>query len=126
MKKWKIGIDVSMTVLLLALMSYALIGEAVHEWLGMGMVFLLVLHHVLISTVYRFANSYGGKVVMGFTSFTLSMQNRSPLSSMMTCGSTVPSTRWAAMTFTYCLRLLSFGIAVILIDSVKDFAFYYI
>lgn len=57
MKKWKIGIDVSMTVLLLELMSYALIGEAVHEWLGMGMVFLLVLHHVLnagwIKNIFR-------------------------------------------------------------------------
>lgn len=43
----KIAVDFGMTVLLLLLMTYELIGQAVHEWLGVGMFVLLVLHHVL-------------------------------------------------------------------------------
>ena len=36
-----------MTVLLLLLMSYSMIGEAAHEWLGIGMFVLFILHHIL-------------------------------------------------------------------------------
>ena len=36
-----------MTVALLLLMAYGLVGEAAHEWLGMGMFALFVAHHVL-------------------------------------------------------------------------------
>ena len=43
----KIIVDLGMTVLLLLLMTYELIGQAVHEWLGIGMFVLLILHHVL-------------------------------------------------------------------------------
>lgn len=43
----KIMADIGMTILLLLLMTYELIGQAVHEWLGVGMFALLVLHHVL-------------------------------------------------------------------------------
>ncbi len=43
----KIITDISMTVLLLLLMAYSLIGEAAHEWLGVGIFLLFVLHHVL-------------------------------------------------------------------------------
>lgn len=39
--------DAGMTVLLLLLMAYELVGQAAHEWLGIGMFVLLVLHHVL-------------------------------------------------------------------------------
>lgn len=39
--------DLCMTVLLLLLMSYSLLGEALHEWLGTAMLALLLLHHVL-------------------------------------------------------------------------------
>ena len=35
-----------MTVILLLLMAYSLVGEAVHEWLGIGMFVLFILHHV--------------------------------------------------------------------------------
>ena len=38
-----------MTVVLLFLMSYSLIGEALHEWLGIGMFALFILHHILNS-----------------------------------------------------------------------------
>ena len=40
-------IDFGMTVLLPLLMAYTLVGEAAHEWLGMAMLALFVLHHVL-------------------------------------------------------------------------------
>ena len=43
----KIVVDIGMTVMLLLLMTYELIGEAVHEWLGIGMFALFVIHHIL-------------------------------------------------------------------------------
>lgn len=39
--------DIGMTVVLLFLMAYALVGEVAHEWLGVAMFVLLVIHHVL-------------------------------------------------------------------------------
>ena len=43
----KIVVDIGMTVMLLFLMTYELIGEAAHEWLGIGMFVLFVIHHIL-------------------------------------------------------------------------------
>ncbi len=43
----KIFIDIMMTVVLLFLMSYELIGQAVHEWIGIGIFILFVVHHIL-------------------------------------------------------------------------------
>ena len=43
----KIVVDIGMTVMLLLLMTYELIGEAAHEWLGIGMFVLFVIHHIL-------------------------------------------------------------------------------
>ena len=40
-------IDVGMTVLLLCLMAYQVTGETAHEWIGMGMVALVIIHHIL-------------------------------------------------------------------------------
>ena len=45
--KCKLAIDAAMTVALLLLMAYGLVGEAAHEWLGMGMFILFIAHHVL-------------------------------------------------------------------------------
>lgn len=45
----KIGVDIAMTVVLLLLMSYELIGRAAHEWIGVSMFVLFVLHHILNS-----------------------------------------------------------------------------
>ncbi len=45
--KVKISIDAAMTLALLLLMAYGLVGEAAHEWLGMGMFALFVAHHIL-------------------------------------------------------------------------------
>lgn len=45
--KVKIITDIGMTFLLLFLMPYELLGEAVHEWIGMAMFAALLLHHFL-------------------------------------------------------------------------------
>lgn len=46
-RKFQIAIDMMMIVLLPLLMSYQLIGEAVHEWLGICMFLLFLCHHLL-------------------------------------------------------------------------------
>lgn len=43
----KITVDMAMTAVLLLLMTYERIGQATHEWLGIGMFVLFVLHHIL-------------------------------------------------------------------------------
>ncbi len=43
----KIVIDIAMIVALMLLMTYELIGQSNHEWIGMGMFILFLLHHVL-------------------------------------------------------------------------------
>ncbi|MDO4380310.1 MAG: DUF4405 domain-containing protein [Clostridia bacterium] len=45
--KAKLAVDAGMTVSLLLLMAYGLVGEKAHEWLGIGMFVLFVLHHIL-------------------------------------------------------------------------------
>ena len=40
-------VDVCMTVLLLCLMSYQVVGEVLHEWIGIGMTVTLIIHHIL-------------------------------------------------------------------------------
>lgn len=46
-RAFKIAVDMGMIVLLLFLMPYELIGEAAHEWVGIGIFVLFILHHVL-------------------------------------------------------------------------------
>lgn len=41
--------DIAMTAALLLLMTYGLIGEAAHEWIGVAMLVLFILHHILNS-----------------------------------------------------------------------------
>lgn len=43
----KIIVDAAMSVLLLLLMTYERIGGAVHEWLGISIFVLFVIHHIL-------------------------------------------------------------------------------
>ena len=43
----KIAVDLAMTLLLCCLMSYLLVGETVHEWQGVSMFALFILHHAL-------------------------------------------------------------------------------
>jgi len=40
-------VDVCMTVLLLCLMAYQVTGEALHEWIGIGMTILVIIHQIL-------------------------------------------------------------------------------
>lgn len=58
-KKIKIVVDILMVVTLLLLMAYQLIGKAVHEWFGMAMLVLFILHHILNSHWNR--NLFKGK-----------------------------------------------------------------
>ena len=46
-QKVKIGIDLFMTVLLISLMAYQIIGQKFHEWLGSGMLVLIIVHNIL-------------------------------------------------------------------------------
>lgn len=40
-------VDALLTILLLCLMAYQVTGEALHEWLGIGMTVLVIVHQVL-------------------------------------------------------------------------------
>ena len=40
-------VDIFMTVLLLFLMAYQVTGEVLHEWIGMGMTLLVIIHQIL-------------------------------------------------------------------------------
>lgn len=55
----KICIDLAMTVALLLLMAYQLIGEEAHEWIGIGMFLLFITHHCLNQAWSR--NLFRGK-----------------------------------------------------------------
>ena len=43
----RLFVDASMTVLLILLMSYQVTGEAFHEWVGISMTVVLIVHHIL-------------------------------------------------------------------------------
>lgn len=45
----KLAVDAAMTIALLLLMTYELIGQAAHEWIGVVMFVLFIVHHVLNS-----------------------------------------------------------------------------
>ena len=47
MKYIKIVIDTVMLILLPLLMAYSLIGETAHEWLGISIFLLFILHHIM-------------------------------------------------------------------------------
>ena len=40
-------VDITMTMLLLCLMAYQVTGEMVHEWIGIGMTVLVIIHQIL-------------------------------------------------------------------------------
>ena len=46
-KHIRILVDCGMVLLLPLLMAYSLVGEAAHEYLGIGMFLLFVTHHIL-------------------------------------------------------------------------------
>ena len=41
------SIDICMTVSLLVMMAYQVTGETLHEWIGMGMTVLVIIHQIL-------------------------------------------------------------------------------
>lgn len=43
----KYAVDFVMTLALLCLMAYQVTGEALHEWIGVGMTVVLIVHHIL-------------------------------------------------------------------------------
>ncbi|MCI8614584.1 MAG: DUF4405 domain-containing protein [Hungatella sp.] len=43
----KLAVDIAMTAALLLLMAYELVGQAAHEWIGIGMFALFIVHHIL-------------------------------------------------------------------------------
>ncbi len=55
-------IDTCMTALLLCLMAYQVTGEQAHEWIGMGMVVLVIVHQILNRKWYAafFKGKYKG------------------------------------------------------------------
>lgn len=57
--KIKIGIDFLMTVLLLLLMAYQVVGEILHEWFGAAMLVLFIIHNILNIKWYK--NLFKGK-----------------------------------------------------------------
>ena len=61
MRIGKKAVDGCMTVLLLCLMAYQVTSEAVHEWCGIGMTVLLIVHHILNRkwTAALFKGKYG-------------------------------------------------------------------
>lgn len=52
-KRWNAALDCLMVVLLPLLMAYSLIGESLHEWLGIAMLPLFLGHHALNWRWYR-------------------------------------------------------------------------
>jgi len=57
--KIKLGIDILMTILLLLLMAYQVVGETLHEWFGAGMLVLFIAHNILHIKWYK--NLFKGK-----------------------------------------------------------------
>ena len=59
--KTKRAVDIVMTVFLLFLMAYQVTEQAAHEWLGMGMAALVILHQILNRKWYAalFRGKYG-------------------------------------------------------------------
>lgn len=55
----KIIVDLGMIIMLLLLMTYELIGQEAHEWIGVGMFVLFIFHHILNNKWSR--NSLKGK-----------------------------------------------------------------
>lgn len=40
-------VDICMTILLLCLMAYQITGAVLHEWIGMAMTLLVIVHQIL-------------------------------------------------------------------------------
>ena len=75
-KKLRIVIDIGMVLLLPLLMAYSLVGEAAHEYLGIGMFLLFISHQILNIAWWKhlFHGRYTSLRIVGTTvSFVLAM-----------------------------------------------------
>lgn len=73
-QRFKIGIDVIMTVLFMTLMAYHVTGNRLHEWLGVTLFVLFILHHILNAKWYTglFKGKYpAGRILMLSINFLL-------------------------------------------------------
>lgn len=73
-QKLKIVIDIAMTLLFLVLMAYHITGERLHEWLGMTLFILFLVHHILNRNWYRglFKGKYtASRILMAAVNFLL-------------------------------------------------------
>ena len=52
-KVFRILIDIAMTILFLVLMAYHVTGNSLHEWLGVTLFLLFIVHHVLNFRWYK-------------------------------------------------------------------------
>lgn len=57
--KIKMGIDILMTALLLGLMAYQITGQMLHEWFGVGELWLFIAHNIL--NIRWYGNLFKGK-----------------------------------------------------------------
>jgi len=46
-KIFQIIVDLAMTAMMPVLMAYSLVGEVTHEWVGISMFILFIIHHIL-------------------------------------------------------------------------------
>lgn len=58
-KRWNAALDCLMVTLLPLLIAYSLIGETVHEWLGIAMLLLFLGHHALNWRWHRSLSQWG-------------------------------------------------------------------
>lgn len=52
-RAFQMMIDIAMTALLPLLMVYKLMGKSTHEWIGLTMFILSILHHILNYIWYK-------------------------------------------------------------------------
>lgn len=71
-------VDVCMTALLLCLMAYQVTGETLHEWIGIGMTVLVILHQILNRKWY--GAMFKGK----YKSYRIISSSKSPLHLLIT------------------------------------------
>ncbi len=98
-------VDACMTVLLLCLMAYQVTGEALHEWFGVGMTVLLIVHHILNRKWYGalFKGRYNAYRIVSVTVNTLLLVS---IALTAVCGMTMSA---HAVPFLYGVLPVSFA-----------------
>ena len=91
----KISVDVIMTVTLLLLMAYSLVGETAHEWLGVGIFALFILHHIL--NVKWSKSLFKGK----YTPYRIAQTAAVLLVLLTMCGSMISGVLLSRTVFTF-------------------------